>query len=132
MAEQSSNLRPYPVRVIRWLGHDILAEHPAIQMLHEARAAETQREKSLPLEQRPSYKMRQARIFARGQNNEYKGADANEIAMSPQEKAAAQAAQAAAAEAAAALAAKAAATAAADAAAPLTDGPALGREPTAG
>jgi hypothetical protein len=130
MAEQSSNLRPFPVRVIRWLGHDILADHPAIQMLHEARAAETQREKSLPLEQRPSYKLRQARIFARGQN-EYKGADANEIAMSPQEKAAALAAKAAA-EAAAALAAQAAAAEAAEAGAPLPVEPAMGGESSGG
>jgi hypothetical protein len=104
-------------------------------MLHEARAAETQREKSLPLEQRPSYKLRQARIFARGQNNVYRGSDADEIAMSPQEKAAAEAAkaaQAAASEAAAALAAKAAASAAADANAPLPTEPAMGGESSGG
>jgi hypothetical protein len=119
MAEETSSLRPYPVRVIKWLGHDILEEHPAIQMLHESRAAETQREKSLPLEQRPSYKLRQARIFARGQNNDYRGADADQIAMSPQEKAAAEAA-------AAALAAQAAASAAADANEPIPVEPAMG------
>jgi hypothetical protein len=130
MAEESSSLRPYPVRVIKWLGHDILEEHPAIQMLHESRAAETQREKSLPLEQRPSYKLRQARIFARGQNAVYSGADADEIAMSPQEKAAAEAAKAA--QAAAALAAQAAASAAADAGAPLPAEPAMGGEPAGG
>jgi hypothetical protein len=74
--------------MIRWLGHDILQQHPAIRMLHETRAAETARQKVVPLEERPSYKIRQARIFARGRN----GANDNEIAKSPQEKAAEEAA----------------------------------------
>jgi hypothetical protein len=113
---ESSGLRPFPIRVIRWLGHDVLNQHPAIQMLHEARAAETARQKDIPLEERPSYKLRQARIFARGRNGYTNPAD-NEIAMSPQEKAAAITA------AAAAEAAKAAAQAAADANAPLAAAP---------
>jgi len=87
--------------MIKWLGHDILQQHPAIRMLHETRAAETARQKDVPLEERPSYQIRQARIFARGRS-----VNDNEIAKSPQEKAAEEAAAlAAAAQAAAAAAA---------------------------
>jgi hypothetical protein len=65
MAEESG-LRRLPVRVIRWLGHDILEQHPLVRMLHENRAQAAAQEKKLPLTERRSYQIRQQRIFARG------------------------------------------------------------------
>ncbi len=90
MPDDTPGLRHLPIRMIKWLGHDILQQHPAVRMLHETRAAETARQKDVPLEERPSYQIRQARIFARGRNM----ASDNEIAKSPQEKAAEEAAAA--------------------------------------
>jgi hypothetical protein len=65
MADESG-LRRLPIRVIKWLGHDILEEHPLVRMLHENRAQAAAQEKKLPLTERPSYQIRQQRIFARG------------------------------------------------------------------
>ncbi len=90
MPDDSPGLRRLPLRMVRWLGSDILDQHPAIQMLHEARAAETARQKNTPLEERPSYKLRQARVFARGRT--YANPADDEIAMSPEARAAAAAA----------------------------------------
>ena len=61
-----SGLRRLPVRVIKWLGHDILQEHPLVRMLHENRAIAAAREKAVPVQERPSYRIRQQRVFARG------------------------------------------------------------------
>ena len=61
-----SRLRRLPIRVIKWLGHDVLQEHPLIRMLHESRAIAAAREKAVPLQERPSYQIRQQRVFARG------------------------------------------------------------------
>jgi hypothetical protein len=93
MAEESPGLRRLPVRVIKWLGHDILEQHPIVRMLHESRAMAAAQEKKLPLHERPSYQIRQQRIFARGRKA---GDDA--IAKPPDAPAAAEAADIVAAE----------------------------------
>jgi hypothetical protein len=38
-----------PLRVVKWLGYNVLEQHPLARMLHEARAAEAAKDKSLPL-----------------------------------------------------------------------------------
>jgi hypothetical protein len=81
MAEESG-LRRLPIRVIKWLGHDILEEHPLVRMLHENRAQAAAQEKKLPLTERPSYQIRQQRIFARGR---IASANDDAIATRPQE-----------------------------------------------
>jgi hypothetical protein len=55
-----------PLRVVKWLGYNVLEQHPLARMLHEARAAEAAKDKSLPLVERRSYQIRQQRVYARG------------------------------------------------------------------
>jgi len=68
--------------MIKWLGHDVLEQHPIVRMLHENRAEAAAAEKLLPLQDRPSYRIRQQRIFARGRGSY---ADDNRIATRPDE-----------------------------------------------
>jgi len=91
MADERPGLRRLPFRVIKWLGHDIIEEHPIARMLHESRALAAAEEKKLPLAERPSYQIRQQRIFARGR---MAGAAGDEIAKRPDEAPAAAAADA--------------------------------------
>ncbi len=56
-----------PFRTVRWLGSAAL-ENPLIRMLHEYRALMTARDTALPLEERPAYKFRRARVFAKGRD----------------------------------------------------------------
>ncbi len=79
MPDDSPGLRRLPVRMIKWLGHDILKDHPLARMLHESRAVAAAQEKKLPLQERPSYQIRQQRIFARGRYGD------NVIAKPPEE-----------------------------------------------
>ena len=82
MAEEGSGLRRLPIRVVRWLGHDVLEQHPLVRMLHESRAQAAAQEKKLPLAERPSYQIRQQRIFARGR---MAGGGGDAIAKRPDE-----------------------------------------------
>jgi hypothetical protein len=54
------------LRVIKWLGYNTLEEHPLARMLHEARAAETAREKLIPANKRRGYQFRPQRVYAAG------------------------------------------------------------------
>ncbi len=56
-----------PFRTVRWLGSSAL-ENPLIRMLHEYRAMMTARDRSLPVEERPAYRFRQARVYAKGRD----------------------------------------------------------------
>jgi hypothetical protein len=62
------------LRVIKWLGYNILEEHPLARMLHEARASETAREKVTPANKRRGYQFRPQRVYAAG--NEPEAAEA--------------------------------------------------------
>jgi hypothetical protein len=53
-----------PLRTVKWLGFSVLEQHPLARMLHQARAAETAKDTSLPLVQRRSYQIRQQRVFS--------------------------------------------------------------------
>ncbi len=56
-----------PFRTVRWLGSEAL-DNPLIRMLHEYRARMTARDRSLPVEERPAYRFRQARVYAKGRD----------------------------------------------------------------
>jgi hypothetical protein len=74
MRDDTPGLRHLPTRVIKWLGYDVLQEHPLARMLHDARAASTQRDKKT-VKGRPSFQLKPQRIYARGRS-----ADAGEPA----------------------------------------------------
>jgi hypothetical protein len=80
MPDAPSGFRRSPFHVVKWLGHDLLQNHPMVRMLHESRALAAEREKALPLQERPSYQIRQKRIFARGREAEANAVAAPEAA----------------------------------------------------
>ncbi len=77
-----SGLRRSSFRFVKWLGYDVVENNPLVRMLHESRAAASEREKVLPLKERPSYQIRQSRIYSRGLS-----ANDNAIAAPPLEAA---------------------------------------------
>ena len=86
MPENFSGLRRSSFRFVKWLGYDVVENNPLVRMLHESRAAASAREKVLPLKDRPSYQIRQSRIYSRGRS-----ANDTAIAVPPAESAASEA-----------------------------------------